>query len=102
MLLSSNNFRIHAELSQLREGLTSFNFLDCMSEYKSELETLLCNQPVQITFEEAKKLMQFVYSEEGSNAKKEELNTAYAFDVFLQDCLGSTRTKIFFYILWFL
>lgn len=62
-----------------------------MVEYPSGMDTLLCNTPVEVSFEDVKRMITINFSDEGSNARRGEVNTVYAFDTFLQDCLGNAK-----------
>lgn len=41
-----------------------------------------------VTMQKMKEIIHINYSEDGSNDKKKEEDTMYAFELFLQDCAG--------------
>ena len=86
--LPNISFRIIAEIEQFKKGLGSFGFLDAVMEYKEEIQSLLCIDNSRITLDRFKSMLQYNFSPEGSNARRTELDTVYAFEVFIQDCCG--------------
>ena len=82
--------RIHAEIAQFRRGLNSLEFYTLMKSNSEEMRELFLHtfSSSMITMQKLKEIIYINYSEDGSNDKKKEEDTVYAFELFLQDCSG--------------
>nr|XP_022338895.1 uncharacterized protein LOC111134287 [Crassostrea virginica] len=84
--------RIHAEIAQFRRGLNSLEFYTLMKSNSEEMRELFLHtfSSSMITMQKLKEITYINYSEDGSNDKKKEEDTVYAFELFLQDCSEDT------------
>ncbi|XP_053378779.1 G2/M phase-specific E3 ubiquitin-protein ligase-like [Mercenaria mercenaria] len=79
-------YRIHAELQQFRKGLECFGFLDSIREYTDGIKSLLCASTERLSFAMFTENIQYNFSPVGSNYRREEENSVYALEAFIQDC----------------
>ncbi|XP_061175742.1 G2/M phase-specific E3 ubiquitin-protein ligase-like [Saccostrea echinata] len=92
LLKSHVYLRIHAEIAQFSQGLNSLGFYTLMKSNSEEIRGLFLHalSNSMLTMQKLKEIIQINYSEDGSNDKKREEDTMYAFELFLQDCSEDT------------
>lgn len=90
LLKSHVYLRIHAEIAQFRKGLNTLEFYTIMKSNSEEVRGLFLHMlsNSMVTMQKIKEIIHINYSEDGSNDKRKEEDTMYAFELFLQDCSG--------------
>lgn len=92
LLKSHVYLRIHAEIAQFRKGLNTLEFYTIMKSNSEEVRGLFLHMlsNSMVTMQKIKEIIHINYSEDGSNDKRKEEDTMYAFELFLQDCSEDT------------
>ncbi|XP_060595302.1 G2/M phase-specific E3 ubiquitin-protein ligase-like [Ruditapes philippinarum] len=80
-------YRVSAEAQQFKDGLSSIHgFYEVLKAFKKEMKPVMCDTKTPLNVNLLKSIYEVNFSEEGSNLRKQEDDTMYAFECFLQDC----------------